>query len=213
VLELSLVQSRDRAETVSLIPIDLHPAAALEIARQNRRDWMNARANLVDQWRLLEFNADELESTLDLVFEGDLKAKDNNPFRFATDDSQLRVGVRFDAPLTRLDERNSYRQSLIEYQQARRNYYAVEDQISRGLRNTIRTLELNKRNLEIRRNAVRVADLQIEVNDDIRRLREASGQPAGPTAARDKVDALNALLGAQNDFLSVWVTYEVLHRK
>jgi hypothetical protein len=212
VLELSLVQSRDRAETVSLVPIDLHPQAALEIARQNRRDWMNNRAALVDSWRLIEFNADELESSLDVVFSGDMGTLDDGPFKFSSATGRLRVGLEFDAPLTRLSERNNYRQSLIEFQQARRNYYAFQDQVSQGLRNIIRNLELNQRNFEIRRNAVRVADLQIEVNEDIRRLQEAAGIPSGPTAARDAIQALDALLRAQDDFLSVWVTYEVLRR-
>ncbi len=210
VLELSLVQARDRAETVSLIPIDLHPQAALEIAEANRRDWMNARAALVDAWRLIEFNADDLESSLDVVFSGDIGTRDDGPFKFDSATGRLRVGLEFDAPLTRLSERNTYRQSLIEYQQARRSYYAYRDQVARSLRTTIRGLELNERNFEIRRNAVRVADLQIEVNEDIRRLQEANGVPSGPTAARDAIQAVDALLRAQDDFLSVWVTYEVL---
>ncbi len=212
VLELSLVQARDRAETVSLVPIDLHPEAALEIASDNRRDWMNARASLVDAWRLIEFNADDLESSLDVVFSGDMGTRDDGPFQFDSATGRLRVGLEFDAPLTRLTERNTYRQSLIEYQQARRGYYAYRDQVASGLRQTIRELELNERNFEIRRNAVRVADMQIEVNEDIRLLQEANGIPSGPTAARDAITALDALLRAQDDFLSVWVTYEVLRR-
>jgi hypothetical protein len=50
------------------------------------------------------------------------------------------------------------------------------------------------------------------LNEDIRRIQEANRQPSGPTAARDTVSALRDLLTAQNDFLSVWVTYEVLRR-
>jgi hypothetical protein len=161
---------------------------------------------------LIEFNADELESALDVVFSGDMGTVDDGPFKFSSATGRLRVGLEFDAPLTRLSERNNYRQALIEFQQARRSYYAFRDQISQGLRNVIRNLELNQRNFEIRRNAVRVADLQIEVNEDIRRLQEASGTSSGPTAARDAIQALDDLLRAQNDFLSVWVTYEVLRR-
>jgi hypothetical protein len=41
-------------------------------------------------------------------------------------------------------------------------------------------------------------------------LQEAHGVPSGPTVARDAIQALDALLRAQDDFLSVWVTYEVL---
>lgn len=212
VLLLSLMQARDRAETVALVDIDLHPAAALEIARRSRRDWMNARAALVDSWRLIEFNADNLESGLDIVFSGDIQNRDDNPFSLDANTGQLRVGLQFDAPLTRLSERNTYRESLIEYQQQRREYYAYQDAVYQGLRATLRTIELNEQNFEIRREAVRAADQQIELNEDIRKIQEANRQPSGPTAARDAVQALSDLLTAQNDFLSVWITYEVLRR-
>lgn len=212
VLELSLVQARTRAETVSLVPIDLHPAAAVEIARVNRRDWMNARAALVDTWRLVEFNADNLESTLDVVFSGDLSTRDDNPFKFDSATGRLRAAVQFDAPITRLSERNTYRQALIEYQQARRNYYAIEDQVSQGFRNTIRTILLNQRNFQLRREAVWVAAQQIELNQESQRIRDVQSQASGPTTTRDTVSALRDLLNAQNQFLGIWVTYEVLRR-
>ena len=212
VLELSLVQARTRAETVSLVPIDLHPAAAVEIARVNRRDWMNARAALVDTWRLVEFNADNLESTLDIVFSGDMSARDDNPLKFDAATGRLRAALQFDAPLTRLSERNTYRQSLIEYQQARRNYYAVEDQVSQGFRNTIRTILLNQRNFQLRREAVWAAAQQIELNQESRRISDVQSQASGPTTTRDTVSALRDLLNAQNQFLGIWVTYEVLRR-
>ena len=112
----------------------------------------------------------------------------------------------------RLSERNTYRQSLIEYQQARRSYYTAEDAISRSLRTTLRTMETNRINFEFQRYSVIVAAEQIDLNEDIRVLREALRQPSGATAARDSVQALNDLLNAQNDFLSIWVNYEVLRR-
>jgi len=212
VLELSLVQARTRAETVSLVPIDLHPAAAVEIARVNRRDWMNARAALVDTWRLVEFNADNLESTMDIVFSGDLSTRDDNPFKFDSATGRLRAAVQIDAPITRLSERNTYRQALIEYQQARRNYYAIEDQVSQGFRNAIRTILLNRRNFQLRRQAVWVAAQQIELNQESQRIRDVQSQASGPTTTRDTVSALEDLLRAQNEFLGIWVTYELLRR-
>lgn len=211
-LELSLVQASARTETVSLVDINLHPAAAMEIARRNRRDWMNARASLVDKWRLIAFTANDLESSLDVVFSGDISNVGKNPLNLNASDGRLRVGLQFDAPLTRLSERNTYRQALIEYQQARRGFYAMEDGISQGLRSTVRTILLNKANLDIRRDAVRSANGQVKLNDDIATLQIAAGQPSRDTAARDTVSALSDVLRAQNDFLSVWVTYEVIRR-
>ncbi|NLF72210.1 MAG: TolC family protein [Candidatus Anammoximicrobium sp.] len=214
VLEISLVQSRIRAENVSIedIAVDLHPQAALEIARQNRLDWMNARAELVDTWRLIRFYANDLRSTLDVVFSGDMTTRNDNPFKFDANTGRLRVGLQFDAPLTRLSERNTYRGALIEYQRARMDYYAFEDQVSRDLREVLRTLELKRKNLEIRREAVWAAAVQIELNQEIRNLGQASSQASGATAARDSVSALSDLLSAQNEFLSIWVTYEVLRQ-
>lgn len=91
-------------------------------------------------------------------------------------------------------------------------YYAYEDQVARDLRDVIRTLQLSQKNLEIRREAVWSAAVQIELNQEIRNLGQASSQASGPTATRDAVSALSDLLTAQNDFLSIWVTYEVLRR-
>ncbi len=214
VLEISLIQSRTRAENVSIqdTAIDLHPQAALEIARQNRLDWMNERARLVDKWRLIRFYANDLRSGLDVVFSGDMTTRDDNPFKFDANTGRLRAALQFDAPLTRLSERNTYRQSLIEYQRARMDYYEVEDSIAKDLRDVIRRLQLSQRNLEIRREAVWAAAVQIELNQEIRNLGQASSQASGPTATRDAVSALSDLLAAQNEFLNIWVTYEVLRR-
>jgi len=214
VLEISLVQSRTRAENVSVedTAVDLHPQAALEIARQNRLDWMNARAELVDVWRLIRVYANDLRSSVDVEFSGDMRTRDDTPFQFDARTGQLRAALHFDAPLTRLGERNTYRQALIAYQQARMDYYAFEDRVSKNLREVLRTLELKRKNLEIRREAVWAAAVQIELNQEIRNLGQASSQASGATAARDAVSALSDLLTAQNEFLSIWVTYEVLRR-
>ncbi|MBM4002346.1 MAG: hypothetical protein FJ295_03535 [Planctomycetes bacterium] len=212
ILALEIAQVRARTESISLVDIDIPACEAMQIALRYRHDLMNARSQLVDSWRLIEFNADNLESTLDLFFSGDMGNTTSNPFNLKSTTGRLRVGVQFDAPIVRLAERNTYRQSLIEYQQARRTYYAAEDAIARGLRTTIRTLENNRLNFEFQRFSVLVAAEQIDLNEDIRVLREALRQPSGATAARDSVSALTDLLNAQNDFLSIWVNYDVLRR-
>jgi hypothetical protein len=147
----------------------------------------------------------------------------DNPFRLRGTNGRLRVGLEFDAPLTRLAERNVYRQSLIEYQQARRNYYRFRDNVHRDVRSTLRQLRLDELNFELRRVAVHTAITQV----DLARLRlseparpvaaSAPGQPTQPggasqfgdTVARDLVNALIDLLNVQNDFLSVWVDHTV----
>ncbi|MGI9456716.1 MAG: TolC family protein, partial [Aeoliella sp.] len=210
-LELSLLQASVRLESVTIEPIELAPPEALAIASAYRRDWKNARANLVDSWRLIYFNANDLESDLDLIFSGDIGNVGQNPFDLRGSNGRLRVGLQFDAPLTRVSERNLYRQSLIEYQQARRGYYEFRDRVYLQLRNELRQLRLNEINLELRRAAVQLAISQVDLTQ--LRLSEPPkpGETAefGDTTARDLVQSLSDLLNVQNDFLSVWVNYEV----
>ncbi|WP_197528503.1 TolC family protein [Aeoliella mucimassa] len=210
-LELSLLQASVRLESVTIDPIEIQPEQALAIASAYRRDWKNARASLVDSWRLLKFNANDLESDVSLVFNGDIGNVGQNPFNIQDDNSSLQVGLSVDAPITRLAERNVYRQSLIEYQQARRGYYQYRDGIYLGLRNTLRQLRLDEVNLELRRAAVQLAISQVDLTQ--LRLSEPPqpGETAefGNTTARDLVQSLSDLLNVQNDFLSVWVDYSV----
>jgi len=213
-LEVTLIQAQARTESIALKPVDLAPVDALEIARAYRRDWKNARASLVDAWRNIEFVADDLQSDLDIRFSGDIRNTGDNPIRLRSTTGRLRASLEFDAPLTRLTERNDYRAALIEYQQARRNFYAFEDQVARNLRLLIRTLERNQVNFELQRASVRVAISQVELSQ--LRLQEPpkpnQTQTFGATTARDLVDSLARLLNVQNDFLSVWVEYEVARR-
>jgi len=211
-LALSLDQTAIRLETLALPPVEMRPEAALAIARENRLDWMNARARLVDGWRQIDVSANPLLSGLTLTANGEAGSINNTSARFDARNGNLRLGLRFDTPLSRLAERNDYREALIEYQRARRNYDEFGDRVNLSLRNTLRIVDLSQLNFELRREAVQIAISQV----DLARLRlDEPPRPGvqaqfGATTARDLVSALSDLLGAQNDFLSVWVSYEVL---
>jgi len=212
VLALQVLQARARVESVNLPQVDLQPEEAVQIAQQQRLDWMNARAQLVDSWRSIEVVADNLESSLDVVFSGDMQNINDNPLSLRGRTGRLRAGFQWDTALTRMNERNQYRQVLIEYQQAKRNYYRFEDGIWQTLRSQLRNIRYNQFNFELQRYAVRIAAQQITINEDLRQIRESLNQASGPTAARDSISALQDLLNAQNTFLGVWVFYEAQRR-
>ena len=212
VLALQVLQARARVESVNLPEVDLQPEEAVQIARQQRLDWMNARAQLVDSWRSIEVVADNLESSLDVVFSGDMQNINDNPLSFRGRTGRLRAGFQWDTALTRMNERNQYRQVLIEWQQAKRNYYRFEDGIWQTLRSQLRNLRYNSYNFELQRYAVRMAAQQIMINEDLRQIQESLSLNSRPTAARDSVTALQDLLNTQNTFLGVWVFYEAQRR-
>ncbi|MEO1615798.1 MAG: hypothetical protein AAFV88_08125 [Planctomycetota bacterium] len=212
VLTLQLIQAQARTETLALPKVDITPPEAFEIARRNRRDWANARASLVDAWRLIEFNADALESGLDVRFDGQLRGDGNSPFTFNDDNSSLTASLQWDAPITRLQERNTYRQSLIEFERSKRNYYQFEDGIWSLVRAQIRQLQANRLTFEYGRKSIGIATEQIKINGEVQKLREARGLNSGPTAARDNIQAIDDLLNAQEALLNIYVNYEVVRR-
>lgn len=216
-LEMSLVQARARTDSIDLAPVDLDSVDAIQIARCCRHDWMNARASLVDSWRAVEVVADDLESDLDLVFEGDIGNFGDNPFKIRYETGELRGGFRFDSPITRMAERNNYRQQLIQYQRDRRQYYEFEDAVKQSLRQTIRDIELNKILFELSRRSIKVSVQQVEqsrlrLEEPPQGIAAGARSTLGSTTARDLTDALNRLQNDQNAFLGVWVNYEALRR-
>lgn len=214
-LALTLAKARARVDTVVWVPVEISADEAYETARANRRDWANARAQLVDIWRLIEFNANALKAGLNVTLSGDVQTRNDNPINFRGSTGRLNAGLEFDAPLTRLVERNVYRESLIEYQRNRRAFMQFEDRVLQNLRLVLRTLELNQLNFEIRRSAVQVAIQQVDLaRENLNRpprINETAEAYAAARAqiGRDLVSALSDLLDTQNDFLNVWVVYEV----
>ncbi len=220
--EMSLIQARARVEAISIDLEPLDPDVAFEIARANRLDWMNNRAALVDQWRLIQFNAVSLLAGLDVVVAGDVSTVGNNPAKFRTPTGSLSAGVQFDAPFTRLVERNNFRQAILDYQQVRRQQIQYEDRIKLSLRSTLRQLDLDKRNLETQRRAVIIAIRRVD------QTRLTLSQPApppplpgpagspladinagqlGPTATINLIFAFNDLRSTQDALTSIWINY------
>ena len=212
-LDLSLLQAQARANSIEIINSEIGSEHAIRIARCMRRDWMNARASLVDQYRNIEFVADQLEAGLNLVFEGSVGNVGNNPFRIRTETGQLQAGLQFDSPIVRQTERNDYRNALIEYQQSKRSFYQFEDSIKGDLRELVRNLGRNRVRFELDRRSVQVQIENVEINRlELDRPITATNTSLGTTTARNLTDAIIGLNDAQNSYLSTWVQYEVLRR-
>lgn len=211
--ELALVKARARLETVTIPHIELKSERALEIARANRLDWMNNRASLVDQWRLIAFNANLLKAGLNLTFEGDVNTVGNNPVDFSGRDGSLRVGVQFDAPFARRLARNNYRSALIFYQRQRRLLYQYQDGVNLSLRFRLRQLAQLERNLEIQRRAVVIAVRRVDKTREDLNKPPAPVEPGmpvealGPTVGQNLIFALNDLTSAQNNLMGVVLNY------
>ncbi|MBB76468.1 MAG: hypothetical protein CMJ75_18340 [Planctomycetaceae bacterium] len=207
----TLTQGRARLEAVTVEEIDLQPEAAFKVALSNRLDFMNGRAALVDSWRQIEINANTLESVLNVTAGGDLRTARNNPVSFRAPAGSLRMGVEFDAPLTRLLERNAYRESLIRYQRNRRDFIQSRDSLHIDLRALLRNIQRTRRDLALTRRAVAIALRQVDQAQASLYAPVAPPRPGqrtapfGPVTTRNIVGALQSLLRSQNQFLEGWL--------
>ena len=210
---VSLAQARARLESIVLEPVDLDVSTAVNVARNYRFDYMNNRASLVDSWRLIEFNANALQSVLNVGLSGDVQTTGDNPLKFQAPTGSLTANLAWDTPLTRVQERNNYRQQLIQYARDRRGLVEFDDNQVAVLRSQLRWLAQLHSNLEIQRGAVVIAIRRVEYTQS--RLsaplpvpRPGAPPPVfGPTAVQNLLQALADLSGAQNNFMSVWLRF------
>lgn len=204
--ETFVAQTQVRVFLIDLVRVNLTVTDAIEYGLANRQDLMNRKAQVTDAWRNVEYDANQLLAGLNLVYEGNLAndPKFDRPFAFDASNSTHRVGIRFDAPINRRSERNTYRAGQITYQRARRAYMQVHDELIRDLRLDLRNLGLAEQQFEIAREQMIIAARQVE---------EAEYNVRNPpqnaeSVALNLLNALNGLLQARNSLVTGWVQYE-----
>ena len=206
-VSLSLNQTRTRLDSMTLVPVSVTAEEAFRSASEHRLDLMNEQARLVDRWRQIEVEADQLKGALSVVLGGTAGRVDKQGVRFA-DNSELRATLRWDTPLNRYGEMMDYRSSHINYQRARRNYYGYIDTVHANLRDTVRNLEMRRIDFEINRNAVLIGTVRVDVMQLRMERPPTRGGSVDANAARDLISALNGLTTSQNELLNTWVQYQ-----
>ncbi len=202
----------DGADLLSA-PFDDALQVVARTAITNRLDLLNARAQVVDSWRRITVNANALQGVFTAQY--NLNAQNQpgaqNPFSLSQQRAQNTVTLQIEPPLVRRAERNQYRAGLISYQRSRRNLMAFEDNIItdsrqdlRNLRQLAQTYYLQQRGLELAYAQVDNARSTFVAPPDPA-ARETAGNVAALT--QQLLEAQSALLLAQNDLYTTWVTY------
>jgi len=212
---LRVLQTSLRSELITLVKFDMSLEEAVEQALTHRLDLMNARGRVMDARRTMEVAANRLEAVLNVVAQGNLGTTPtgNHPLDFRGTNSEFEIGLQMTAPLDQVQVRNAYRNSLINYQQARRAFMLLEDQIKYDIRSSWRSLMLNRQNFELTRKSLRQAALQFDINvaNNLNPKTQVAGQ-AGTTSlgqtGLNLINALTQLLNAQNNLIRIWALYE-----
>jgi hypothetical protein len=140
----------------------------------------------------------------------------NQPFNFSGPRSTNQLVINMQLPLVRRAERNAYRSALIDYQRARRNVMAFEDNIANDVRGDVRELRTLAQLYKIQ---LRVLEVQYAQVDNATALLLAPPAPLAPgtIATTDQVAAAaltNQVLGAQanlviaqNTLYQLWIAF------
>ncbi len=208
IAELYVAQTQIRLFLIDVEPqLDIDQKTAISYAHANRLDLMNSKALVMDAYRRVEVAADALQSDLSITG-GVVLGTDPaipNAYRFDANNNTYTAGVQFDGPLNRLNERNAYRESQINYQQATRNFMAEKDLVANDVRSVLRQLELSRLSFQIARQQLVVATRQIEqAQFNLRRSGETDSN-----LTLFLLEALRELLDAKNNLISNWVSYRI----
>jgi hypothetical protein len=198
-------------------PLDRAQAAGAQYALLNRLDLMNVRGQVVDAWRQLAIYANSLLGTFTVQYQLNSNSPLNTaqPLNIGGSGNANQLILNTDLPLTRIQERNNYRGSLIAYQRQRRAMQEAEDLTVQTVNNELYLLRQYAEQYKLQQRQLELAYLTIDSS------LESLQAPVAPTVAgqshsaqdgpaaltQQLLAAQRSLPTAQNALLQVWINY------
>lgn len=115
--------------------------------------------------------------------------------------STYSAGVTLGLPVDRLAERNVYRQSLIQFEQAQRSFADLRDSVAAQVRAAVRDIRAAQVSLDLQRRGIRLAERRLDYSLELLKR--------GTASARDVVESQSSLLSAQDNFSAARATLQV----
>jgi hypothetical protein len=195
--------------------LDVAETACARHAMAHRLDLMNVRAQVVDSWRQIAVYANALLApfTVQYALTSATPAGVAQPFDFSTNRTQQQIIFNSQLPLVRLNERNNYRASLINYQRQRRVLQRAEDEASYDVRQEMILLRQYLETYKIQTRQVELSYLTVENSLDTLQAPPSLLQANTDTATR-AASLTNQLINAQTNLYNalfkmttIWITY------
>jgi hypothetical protein len=173
-------------ESTKLTPVEIELDDAMLTGLVQRLDLMNRRGELADARRLAKLAADDLRSVLNLQATQVVSNNVLEPAGWNFDNARSDIRLTLDLPLNRQQQRNVYRNALINYQASRRAVMLQEDTIKLAIRDDLRNLALAREQYQIGIASAALANERVSSTQ----LELALGFPG--VAARDFLEAQDA---------------------
>jgi hypothetical protein len=175
---------------------------AAELAQQFRLDLRTSADRVEDAQRNVQVAKNGLLPDLDVAADARFGNRSGAPAsRLNNDESTYSASIALDLPLDRVQERNAFRRSLIQFERANRNYDQLRDQVAADARDALRQIQSAQISLELQRRGIELARLRLENANEL--LRQ------GKKDSQDVVDAQIALLRAQDAYEQANATLQI----
>ncbi|MBK1881528.1 TolC family protein [Luteolibacter pohnpeiensis] len=192
-------------EKAGLPAVSLSPQQALDLAVDDRLDFLNEIDRFEDAKRRIEVAADAFKPGLNLFASANLSSRGSNGrtsySNFNPDIYRTRIGIDLDLPLDNMDARNSFRRAEINFDRQLRQLSLALDQMNSNLREGLRGLELARQSFEIQKNALQLANQRVEATNLLLEADRAE--------TRDLLEARNDQLTARNALTSALIDYHL----
>ncbi|HMJ89135.1 MAG TPA: TolC family protein [Candidatus Acidoferrum sp.] len=203
-VETRIVLDDAELRALEILDPQLSPDGAIEIALAARLDYLNDKDRYQDSLRQVELAADSLKPQLDFVSSVGINSKPEQSKGFPVPDLDRynwSAGFDVDLPFDRQSERNLYRAAIINEKQAARSLEQQADEIRLDVRENWRQLDAAKRNFEISKLGVELAERRVEEQNLLAEV--------GRAKAQDQVDAQNDLISSKNQQTQALVSHTI----
>ena len=181
-------------------PLEIDESLAMQLALKSRLDLRAAIGSVYDAQRQVVVRADALRAGLTLGAAATF-ADDDDDGSLSIKGGRYTALLSLDLPLERTAERNAYRNSIINLEQATRDVQLLEDQIKLAILTELRTLLESRESLKIQALSVIVSEKRVRSSTIF--------LEAGRIEILALLDAQDALLSAQNSLTSAIINYRI----
>jgi outer membrane protein TolC len=188
-------------------PLEMNEPSAIALGFDHRLDLRVSEGKVYDAQRSVVVKADALGAELTLLGKASF-GESRSLMSAGLEDASLRGDkgiytglLTLDLPFERTAERNAYRNSLIDLEQAVRDFQMTEDDIKLSILTAIRGMIEAREALSIQTNAVAVAEERVKSTEMF--------YDAGRTQLREVQDAQDSWLTTKNSLTAAMVDYRM----
>ncbi len=192
--------SLDKLTQQGLKPVPVTPQKAFATALRSRLDFLNEIDQFDDSKRQVKVAADALQAEVEFFADAALGSREDNDWaRFNFRDWTGGAGLRIKLPLDRVNERNSLRREVINFERQLRSLGLAVDSLKTDVSTSLRNVEQARKSHQIQKLSVELAKRRVESANLLLQ--------AGRASTRDLLEAQNALLSARNALTRNLVDY------